>query len=586
MIKLQPCPKLYSQDLDKAAHPAETVRRANNAFARFGTSILQETRRIDTGRLGIPVYLSICGGQAKKVLPSRKQMGKGHSQEQAQASALMELAERYSLFSFLAGQEKHSRYTWTQADQALNSRIIPLRTVLDSVQEDLALEQAREIMDLVSWNFVPSLHIESEETVYLPLEWFKKLNEFNGSSAGNTFEESILQGSCELVERHVSAIVERDQPLLPGIDPQSLHDPVLKDLYRKFQEQGILLWLIDFSLNMGIPTVGALAYDPVNLRAGLSEIVFTAGTATSPAKAAIRALTEVAQLAGDFQTGSKYEPSGLGKFQSLEQCAWLRQGNTVDLHSLPDISSNDLYQELKHLAGVLKQQGYPLYAVDTTHPQLQIPCNYSIVPGFLFRERTPRASLGLFIGRILAEETSEPHQAHRGLQVLAKHYPEAYFLPFFQALLDLRCGRISQALARLKEAERVQPGPQEQGLVLFYLGYVYSLQQHWSSTVKYLRQAIELCPDVHAYFNLLGVARFKLQDYELAARNFQRALELDQGSALDLANLGLCYKKMNKPSAAMDFLQSSLELDPGLEFAAQELKLLQNSTSLSQPPSL
>ncbi|MFO8031980.1 MAG: YcaO-like family protein [Desulfohalobiaceae bacterium] len=576
MFKLQPCPKQYNQDLDKAVPPAETVHLVRKAFAQHGSSILQETKRIDSGRLGIPVYLSVCGEQAKRIMPSRKQMGKGASQEQAQASALMELAERFSLFSFLADQEKQDKYTWSQANQALKGQIIPLQEILYSVQEDLDLKQAREIMDLVPWRFVPSLHISSEETVHLPLEWFRKLNEFNGSSAGNSFEESVLQGACELVERHASAIVDHGQPCLPNIDPGSLQDPVLKDIYSRFQDQGILLWLKDFSLDLGIPTVGVLAYDPATLSSGLSEIVFTAGTATSPAKAAIRALTEVAQLAGDFQSASKYEPSGLGKFQELEECAWLKQGQTVDLHSLPDISADDLYQELKTLAKILHEKEFSLYSVDTTHPQLQIPCNYNILPGFLFRERTPRASLGLFIGRILAEEAQE-EQASKGLQCLARHYPGAYFLPFFQALLHLRCGRPDQALDKLQEAEKIQPGPQEQALVQFYLGYIYSLHQKWAATARYLQQAVELCPDVHAYFNLLGVARYKLQEYELAARDFQKALELDQGSALDLANLGLCYKQMNKPRAAMDFLQSSLELDPDLDFAVQELKQLRQA---------
>jgi ribosomal protein S12 methylthiotransferase accessory factor len=578
MFKLQPCPKQYNQDLDKAIPPAETVQRVQKALAQYGTGILQETRRVDTGRLGIPVYLSVCGEQAQRIMPSRKQMGKGASQEQAQASALMELAERFSLFSFLDTQERQGRYTWTQAKKALQGQVMPLQEILDSVQEDMHLGQAQEIMDLIPWRFVPSLQIDSEETVYLPLEWFRKLNEFNGSSAGNSFEEAVLQGACELVERHVSAIVDRNQPILPSIDPGSLLDPVLKDLYSRFQNQGVTLWLKDFSLDLGIPTVAALAYDPPTSSAGLSEIVFTAGTATSPAKAAIRALTEVAQLAGDFQTASKYEPSGLGKFHSLQECSWLRQGRSVPLSSLPDISANDLYQELEQLAGILRSKGFSLYAVDITHPQLQIPGNYNIVPGFLFRERTPRASLGLFVGRILAEET-DLEQAGKGLQVLAKHYPDAYFLPFFQALLQLRSGQTEQALAKLQEAKTVQPGAQEQGLVLFYLGYVYSLRQEWSVAAKYLQQSVDLAPDVHAYFNLLGVARYKLQEYELAAREFQRALELDQGSAMDLANLGLCYKQMNKPEAAREFLQSSLELDPNLNFAAQELRQLRQTSN-------
>jgi ribosomal protein S12 methylthiotransferase accessory factor len=48
-----------------------------------------------------------------------------------------------------------------------------------------------------------------------------------------------------------------------------------------------------------------------------------AGTATSPAKALIRALTEVAQLAGDFHLGTSYLVSALPKFSTLEEAAYV-----------------------------------------------------------------------------------------------------------------------------------------------------------------------------------------------------------------------------------------------------------------------
>ena len=127
----------------------------------------------------------------------------------------------------------------------------------------------------------------------------------------------------------------------------------------------------------------------------MSEIVFTAGTSASPCKAAIRAFTEVAQLAGDFETGRVYEASGLPKFTEIEQTGWLGAGECVKMKSLPSVESDDIYDELKQFASQLEEKGYTLYTVDTTHPELGVPANYNFVPGFQFRERTPHASLGL-----------------------------------------------------------------------------------------------------------------------------------------------------------------------------------------------
>ncbi len=66
--------------------------------AKAGLDILSRTRRIDNGRLNIPVFFSECGAHAREVIGTSKQMGKGGTLAQAEASAVMELAERFSFF--------------------------------------------------------------------------------------------------------------------------------------------------------------------------------------------------------------------------------------------------------------------------------------------------------------------------------------------------------------------------------------------------------------------------------------------------------------------------------------------------------
>ena len=90
VIRLQSCPKGYTRDLDKTISPQETYERVQARMQAAGLDILAEVRRVDVGRLGIPVYLSVCGRDARGIMPTRKQMGKGSSPEQARASALME----------------------------------------------------------------------------------------------------------------------------------------------------------------------------------------------------------------------------------------------------------------------------------------------------------------------------------------------------------------------------------------------------------------------------------------------------------------------------------------------------------------
>ncbi len=330
MIELKDCVKEYTTDQDKACSPVDTVKRVKGLLAEKCKGVLAETDRVDTGRLGIPVFVSKCGPEAKKVMPTRKQMGKGASPEQAEASALMELVERYSYFYFWADEGNFTELTWSEAQAKWPGEVMDISMITRSVEEDISEEKAVRLMDTNRWRFHPALNISTGEHEYVPLDWFKKLNEFNGSSAGNTFEESISQGGCELVERHVCAVIDRSRQVVPTIDPKSSDDPVLARLVECFESNGVTLILKDFTLGYPVPTVAAVAWDSKSFPA-LSEIVFTAGTAASPVKAAVRAITEVAQLAGDFETSRVYEASGLPKFTELDQVKWLEEGEVVSL---------------------------------------------------------------------------------------------------------------------------------------------------------------------------------------------------------------------------------------------------------------
>ena len=359
MIELKDCFKEYTTDQDKACDPVDTVNRVKGLLAEKCTGVLAETDRVDTGRLGIPVFVSTCGPEAQKIMPTRKQMGKGASPEQAEASALMELVERFSYFSFWSDGDNFTELTWSEAQAKWPGKVIDIKKIICSVDEEISDEKAIRVMNLNRWRFHPALNIVTNEHEYVPLDWFKKLNEFNGSSAGNTFEESISQGGCELVERHVCAVIDRTRQVVPTIDPKSSDDVILNRLVECFEKNGITLILKDFTLGYPVPTVAAIAWDTRTFPA-LSEIVFTAGTAASPAKAAIRAITEVAQLAGDFETSRVYEASGLPKFTDLEQVRWLKEGPVVALDTLPSVEHDNIYKELMALAKGLDEKGTSL----------------------------------------------------------------------------------------------------------------------------------------------------------------------------------------------------------------------------------
>ena len=101
--QLVSCAKDPGGGLDKACSPGETVHMVMTRFqamADKGLPLLSELLRVDAGRLNIPVYQSLAGEEARRVLPDGKQIGGGVDQHQAKASALMKLVENYSFHAF------------------------------------------------------------------------------------------------------------------------------------------------------------------------------------------------------------------------------------------------------------------------------------------------------------------------------------------------------------------------------------------------------------------------------------------------------------------------------------------------------
>lgn len=570
-IKIASCPKSPTSELGKARDPAETVVAMKALLTERGRGILAETRRIDQGRLGIPVYMSVCGRNAREIMPTRKQMGKGATPSQAEASALMELVERHAFFSFWQDPPGAARASWSEAGKKFGPALVPLKEMLLSVGDDISEGEAGAILDRLEWLFYPATRLDDGRTVWLPLDWFRMLGEFNGSAAGNNMTEALLQGLSELVERHVSAIASREHPVLPTISRDSITNPVLLKLLGAFSSNGVNLLLKDMTLGMPLPTIAAFAWDPATFP-DRSELVFTAGTAASPEQAAIRAITEVAQLGGDFCSGSVYEASGLEKYAELAEAQWLQAGPEISLATLPDISSPDLADEV--LGATKGLAPLTVYAIETPSPGPGAAACWCVCPGLQFRERDRNASIGLFAGRRMAEELA-PEEAATGLLTIQGIYGRRHFLPFFEGILALRKDEIQHALEFFDESLELAPDAESAAMAAFYAGHSERLRENWEEARSWLERALTLDPAMKEAVNLLGICHYKNGNYAEAESCFDRALKLDRGSAMDLANRGVCRKLLGRHSEAAEDLAAALELDPSLEFAARHLRELE-----------
>ena len=330
---------------------------------------------------------------------------------------------------------------------------------------------------------------------------------------------------------------------------------------------------------MGIPSIGVLAYDPSTFPAK-SEIVWTAGTTPSPEKALSRALTEVAQLAGDFNSGSNYVASGLPKYTRLEDADYvINAPGPISLANLPDISHPNIRNEVEACIQALSQRDYEVLVVDTMHPQLAVPAFYTIVPGAHFRERAAGTSVAMFAAKITMQSFA-PDEAIKRLMEMDRLLPGKYFLQFYLGNCHLEQNDPQRALPHFTRALDLSPADQDIPSIYSYMGVCYKELGDYDKALSVLAKGEALDAERTDIYNLMGFCHFMRKDHEAAIQSFEKVIELDPSSAIDYANIASNYRDMGKADDAVRYYRLALELDPSIEFARDNLERL---TGKAQP---
>jgi ribosomal protein S12 methylthiotransferase accessory factor len=569
-IALNDAYKQFTLDQDKILPPEETVNRFKTKLKKINLDILKNTIRIDNGRLDIPIYFSTCGKDAAAVIGTKKQMGKGGTPHQAEASAVMELAERFSFFNFAASPDNFfiDKYTNVKED------VIAFELIAKSVHDesdDLML--SRKIFENLPLKWTRGYNLTREKEVLIPFDWFFAINEFNGPAAGNCVEEALIQGICEIVERHTSSIISQNKLKVAAIRPESVSDPLVAEMLQKYKNAGVDLYLSDFSLDTGIPTVAVLAHDPTTFP-HLSEIVWTAGTTPNPQKALSRALTEVAQLAGDFNTGANYVASGLPKFGTIEEADFvINPGKELDINDLSDISDNNLKTEIINCLSALAANNMEVLAINTMHSQLEIPAFYTIIPGAHFRERSLGTSVAMFSAKHIFEN-KPAKEAILELAAVDKVLPGKYYVHFYLGACNLAINDPKTSHTFLQRALTLNPTRQDIPSIYSYLGVALKEMGEYRQALANLLEGEKLDNRRTDIYNLMGFCHFKLKEHERAIEDFKKVIELDPSSAIDYANIASNYRQMGEKQKAIRYYQMALTLDDTIQFAREHLQEL------------
>jgi ribosomal protein S12 methylthiotransferase accessory factor len=281
----------YSERVRPAA---ETVALLRRDFARFGISRLGRITGLDT--IGIPVWFATRPAAYTLAVTQ----GKGLDDAAAQASAVMEAVE-------IATAERPSVELREASPSELAARgerfdLLPSLTRRGSVlpPHDEALLWA-EGLDLVSGE---AIRVPAEAVMldYRPERpkprWWQSTD---GLASGNLIWEAVLHGLLERIERDASTLwtfCTQAQVKARCLHPEALSDAAVLRLAEQVADAGLHLRLFDITTDIGLPAVFAtISPRPDGREAQWRhfDIASGRGCHPSPARAAIRAITEAAQ---------------------------------------------------------------------------------------------------------------------------------------------------------------------------------------------------------------------------------------------------------------------------------------------------
>lgn len=330
--------------------------------------------------------------------------GKGRTDLEARVSALCESVERYCGSRF--GDEPTIRAALRDLGEA-------------AVHPDACqLFDRRQFAGRLAWNAanpgfqqVPEPFDETEELDWTPvwslthrrhrlvptdLLYFTSRGHrslratSNGSAAGGSLEDAIVQGFLELVERDAVALWWYNRTRHPAVDLNSFPDPWLAELRVQYAELNREFWVLDLTADLGIPVMAAVSR---RVDKPEEDLMLGFGAHFDPAVALRRALTELGQL---LPAVIDTRPDGSGydradphiqrwwRTATLANQPYLRPADHVVPRSRAGFHYNacaDLGADVERIVALAARHDLEVLVLDQTRPDLGMPVVKVVIPG-------------------------------------------------------------------------------------------------------------------------------------------------------------------------------------------------------------
>ncbi|MFB3926141.1 MAG: YcaO-like family protein [Syntrophales bacterium] len=379
-ITLKECPKVYILETHRSRTPDSTLEFIQKVKETVEMRSFRDATDVD--RIGISVFT------CDRIRPDGSKTshtGKGVSPIQAQVSITMESIERYC-------SEFRDEYV-ERLIKGSYSRLKTSFNILDP--RDMILSHGSGYRDDAQLYWTPGYDILREEDILVPAcavyhpydfdDVFVINTHTNGVAAGNTFEEAVIHGLAELIERDSWSIALYNRSFSDSLYIEEAPDNgFIIDILDRFEKADIEIVAKDITSDIGVPVVGAFSRDlvyrnmfPVN---GF-------GAHIDPRVAMVRALLEIATTRALFIQKHGIERmceamplylQGDGEEDDHRFYAYRQKG----LKELEIGYDRDILRDIKAMTARLESRGLSrVIAVNLTRPDIGIPTVRMIVPG-------------------------------------------------------------------------------------------------------------------------------------------------------------------------------------------------------------
>jgi ribosomal protein S12 methylthiotransferase accessory factor len=357
---------------------AETLARVGPLAARFGVTRLAVLTGLDV--IGIPVVAAVRPNSRTVAV----HQGKGPSLEQAKVSALMEALECFcaeaQMLPLRLGTVREMRELGEVADVAALPRC---RGGPDPAGERLLWVEGRDVATAAPvW--VPRELVAADFSLPAPPGAGVFQATTNGLASGNTMDEAVLHGLCEVIERDAMTLWQAAPEArrhATMIDPASVGGPLSTPLLECCREAGVAVAIADVTSDVGVPVLAAMLRDP------LGSVQPEIGTACRPDRdaALAGAIAEAAQARLTLISGTRddlapevFEAPAMQR-RAEAAALWSGAGSVRSFDQVPTFQNSDeLGWLMERLSGVGLAR---VIAVDLTRPDLGVPVARVVVPG-------------------------------------------------------------------------------------------------------------------------------------------------------------------------------------------------------------